>query len=66
MSKALSILCVTLTVFSISGCGGTTPELPPATESGPAPSQEEMQKMMQESMEKSGMQGQQLPSQPAQ
>ena len=63
MSKFSFVAVSALAFFAIAGCGASTEEMTPATETPPGPSPEEMQKLMQESMEKSGMQGQQIPQQ---
>ncbi len=65
MKHILKCLCaVALILVGVGGCGGQGSELAPATETPPPPSQEEMQNLMQESMNQGGMTGE-LPDTPA-
>lgn len=53
----LAIFCAA----SLMGCGGQIDEVPPATETPQGPSEEEMQRIMKESMEKGGAGGRYKP-----
>jgi|GEM_PF-2948395 predicted small lipoprotein YifL len=58
MKRILECLCVVaLILVGVGGCGGQGSELAPATETPPPPSQEDMQKLMKESMNQGGMTG---------
>jgi len=65
MKRLLECLCVVAMIMSgIGGCGGQGSELAPVTETPPPPSEADMQKLMQQSMDQGGMSGK-LPESPA-
>ena len=57
MKQWLRHVCGVSVTLAAIGCGGVK-ELPPATQTPEEPSQEEMQRLMQESWEKGGGKGQ--------
>jgi hypothetical protein len=54
MLRKLMLVGVSVFMF---GCGATVSEVEPATETPEGPSEDEMQKVMQESIERGGAQG---------
>ena len=53
MKPCMTVSCLLLT-FTIIGCGGSTPELPPSEGGTSTVSQDEMKKQMEAAMQKSG------------
>lgn len=55
MKRILECLCLALVLTGFAGCSGQSDELAPVTESPAPPTEEEMKKMMEESMKQGGM-----------